>query len=155
MTAVKKVMSTCRFSQSNFNCQLALKNPGPAVIKLFPCSIHLSTKSILLINVKMLKVVGILTFISMINTTSEGLKAKNYFICRYFSFIEQLKVRAKLSCGILGRVWYLIVLTPDLCTLTYFEHEKSFITSGLVSTCPGLDLAHHCKTSRSVTTSES
>ena len=22
--------------------------------------------------------------------------------------------------GILGRVWYLIVLTPDLCTLTYF-----------------------------------
>ena len=23
--------------------------------------------------------------------------------------------------GILGQVWYLIVLIPDLCTLTYFE----------------------------------
>ena len=23
--------------------------------------------------------------------------------------------------GILGRVWYLIVSTPDLCTLTYFK----------------------------------
>ena len=29
-----------------------------------------------------------------------------------------------LEFGILGRVWYLIVSIPDLCTLTYFE-EKS------------------------------
>ena len=47
-----------------------------------------------LINVK---IVGILTFISMINTTSERLKAKNFFICRYFSFYERLKSRAQLS----------------------------------------------------------
>ena len=36
-------------------------------------------------------VVGILTFISMINTTSERLKAKNFFNFRYFRFYEQLK----------------------------------------------------------------
>ena len=56
------------------------------------------------------KTVGILTFTSMINTTSERLKARNYFICRYFSFYEQLKF-----------------------VLSSVEHEKSFVTSG-----PGL-----------------
>ena len=40
---------------------------------------------------------GILTFISMINTLSERLKARSFFICRYFSFYEQLKVHAQLS----------------------------------------------------------
>ena len=64
--------------------------PGPEVIKLFPYSTQLSTKFILLINVKMPTLVGILTFISMINATSERLKARNFFICRYFSFYEQL-----------------------------------------------------------------
>ena len=44
----------------------------------------------------MLTIVGILTFISMINTT-ERLKAGNFFISRYFSFYEQLKFRAQLS----------------------------------------------------------
>ena len=71
--------------------------PGLEVIKLFPCSTHLSTKFILLINVKMPTIVGILTFISMINTTSERLKARNFLICRYFSFYEQLKYYAQLS----------------------------------------------------------
>ena len=33
----------------------------------------------------------------MINTTFERLKARNFFICRYFSFYEQLKFRAQLS----------------------------------------------------------
>ena len=37
-------------------------------------------------HVKMPTIVGILTFISMINTTSERLKAKNFFICRYLSY---------------------------------------------------------------------
>ena len=40
----------------------------PKVIKLFSCSTQLSTKFILLINVKIPTIVGILTFISMINT---------------------------------------------------------------------------------------
>ena len=51
----------------------------------------------MLINVKMPTSVGILTFISMIDRTSERLKARNFFICRYFSFYEQLKFRAQLS----------------------------------------------------------
>ena len=45
-------------------------------------------------NVKMSPIVGILTFISIINTTSERLKARHVFICRYFSFYEQFQFRA-------------------------------------------------------------
>ena len=41
--------------------------------------------------------VGILSFISMINIPFEGLKARNFVICRYFSLCEQLKFRAQLS----------------------------------------------------------
>ena len=26
-----------------------------------------------------------------------------------------------IDCGILGQVWYLIVLIPDLCHLSYFD----------------------------------
>ena len=69
---------------------------APEFIKRFSCSTQLSTKFILLINVKMPTIVGILTFISMINTTSERLKARNFFNCQYFSFYEQLKFRAKV-----------------------------------------------------------
>ena len=69
----------------------------PRGYKTFSCSTQLSTKFILLINVKIPTVVGILTFISMINTISEGLKARNFFICQYFSFYEQLKFCAQLS----------------------------------------------------------
>ena len=64
---------------------------------MFLCSTQLSMKFSLLINVKMPTIVGILTFISRINTTSERLKARNFFICWYFSFYEQLKFRAQLS----------------------------------------------------------
>ena len=42
-------------------------------------------------------VVGILTFIGMVNTTSERLQALTFFICRYFSFYQQLKFCAQLS----------------------------------------------------------
>ena len=69
----------------------------PRYYKTFLCSSQLSSKFILLINVKMPTIVGILTFISMINTTSERLKARNFFICLYFSFYERLKFRAQLS----------------------------------------------------------
>ena len=72
-------------------------SPGPEVIKLFSYSTQLSRKFILLINVKMPTIVGILTFVSMISTTTERLKARNFFICRYFSFNEQLKFCAQLS----------------------------------------------------------
>ena len=61
--------------------------PSPKVIKLFSCSTQLSTKFVLLINVNMPTIVGIITFISMINKTSERLKAINFSSCRYFSFL--------------------------------------------------------------------
>ena len=70
---------------------------GLEVLKLISCSTQLSMKFILLIDVKMPTIVGIQTFISMINTTSESLKARNFFSCRYFSFYEQLKFCAQLS----------------------------------------------------------
>ena len=71
--------------------------PDPEVIKLFSCSTQLSIKFILLINVRMSTIVGILTFISRINTTSERLKARKSFPFLYFRFYEQLKIRAELS----------------------------------------------------------
>ena len=74
-----------------------LKTSGPEVIKQFSYSTQLSTQFNLLINVKMPTIVGILTFISMINTTPEILQARNFFICWYLSFYEQLKFRAQLS----------------------------------------------------------
>ena len=71
--------------------------PGLEVINLFSCSTQLRTKFIMLINIKMPTIVGILTFISMINTISQKLIAINFFICRYFSFYVQYKFRAQLS----------------------------------------------------------
>ena len=35
--------------------------------------------------------------LSMINTTSDRIAARNFFICRYLSFYEQLKFCAQLS----------------------------------------------------------
>ena len=69
--------------------------PGPEVLNFF--STQLSMKFILLINVKMPTIVGILTFISRINTLSERLKARNIYIFQNFSFYEQLKFHAQLS----------------------------------------------------------
>ena len=45
-------------------------------------------KITMLINVKMPTVVGILTFISMINTTSEDLKARKVFIFSVLEFMS-------------------------------------------------------------------
>ena len=42
-------------------------------------------------------IVGILTFISMINLTFERLKARTHFICWYLIFYEQLEFRSQLS----------------------------------------------------------
>ena len=70
---------------------------GFEVIKLIPCSTQLSMKFIKLINIKMPTFVGILIFISMINTTSEHLKARKVFSFKYFGFYEDLKYHAQLS----------------------------------------------------------
>ena len=63
----------------------------------FSCSNQLSTKFILLINVKMPTIVGILTFISMMKTRSKRLKVRNFFINLYFSFYDWLKFCVQLS----------------------------------------------------------
>ena len=43
------------------------------------------------LHTRMSTILGIFTFISMINTTSGSLKAKRVFIFQHFSFYEQLK----------------------------------------------------------------
>ena len=62
---------------------LAGTKPGPEVKKLTSCSTQLSTKFTLLINVKMSTIVGILTFISRINTVFESSNFKMFL----FDFI--------------------------------------------------------------------
>ena len=72
------------------------ETPGPEVIKPFSCSTQLSMKFFLLINVKMPKIVGILTFMSRKNSIlglSESEKA-DFF---YFYTYEHLQFYAQLS----------------------------------------------------------
>ena len=57
------------------------KNQAPRLSNFFHA--QLRAEFILLINIKMPTIVGILTFISTMNTASEGLKARNFFICWY------------------------------------------------------------------------
>ena len=59
----------------------------------------ISMNFILLINVKM-SIVGILTFMSMINTTSESFKARRVFIFQNFSFYEHMKFPASVELNI-------------------------------------------------------
>ena len=66
-------------------------------VLLFWCLTHLSMKFIMLINVKMPTIVGILIYMSMINTTSEHLKARKVFIFKHCRFYEHLKYHAQLS----------------------------------------------------------
>ena len=73
---------------------------GPRGYKPFSCSTRLSMKLVMLINVKMHTRVDILTFMSMIITRSESLKARkarNVFIFELFSLHEQLKFHAQFS----------------------------------------------------------
>ena len=63
---------------------------------LFSCSTY-SIKFIMLINVKMPTIVGILIFISMINTTSESLKVIIIFIYMYFRCTGVLTFHVELS----------------------------------------------------------
>ena len=70
---------------------------GPEITKLFSYSTQLNEHVINhAYNVKMSTIVGILTFISMINSTSESLKARDVFIFQYFSFSVQMKFDAQL-----------------------------------------------------------
>ena len=48
-------------------------------------------KFIMLINIKMPTIVGILTYITMINTTSKRIKSRKYFIFERFSLYTSQK----------------------------------------------------------------
>ena len=67
---------------------IQVQQPGPEVIN--SRSTQLSTEFIMLINVKMPTIVGILTFMSIINTTSESLKVREVIIFQHFSVHPQL-----------------------------------------------------------------
>ena len=78
----------------------------------------------LLINVKMPTiVVGILTFISMIKT-SERLKARNFLICQYFSFLRTIEISCQLSMKFffinLGQDLEIIRSVLENCNCMYF-----------------------------------
>ena len=67
--------------------------------------------------------VGILTIIIMINTTSERLKARNSFICQYFSFYEQLKFRAQVSCRARKKFYNLGAMIIKIIKKTFSMRE--------------------------------
>ena len=54
-------------------------------------------KLILLINVKMPTIVGILKFISKINTTYESFKARQILIFQHFSYYKHVKFYAQFG----------------------------------------------------------
>ena len=56
---------------------------GLKVIKQILCSNQISMEFIMLINVKMPTIVGILTFIRIVNTPSEKLKAINIYVSTF------------------------------------------------------------------------
>ena len=101
----------------NFNYTLLSGGQVPR-LKKNSCSTQLSKKFILLINVKMPTIVGILTFISMIDTTPERLKA----------FVS-----------------ILVFMSSWNFVLSWVEHEKSFITSGPEYIPKYHELAHTVK----------
>ena len=71
------------------------KNTAPEFLKLISCSTHQSMAFIQLINVKMPTIVGILTFISRINTTSKSFKARKKL--HHYAFYEHLKFCVRMS----------------------------------------------------------
>ena len=70
-------------------------------------------------------IVGILTFISMINTTSEILKAKNFFICRYLRFYEQLKFCTPFSWA-WKKLYNTVVCSVNIYINIYIWLESCF-----------------------------
>ena len=86
----------CRSKTSNLHSLFVVVTdrctggPGPEIIQLFSFSAQLRLKFILFINVKMLTTVGILTFISRINTGFGDLNLKFQFIWVILSFMSSL-----------------------------------------------------------------
>ena len=97
------------------------RGPGPEVIKKIFCP-QLSIKFIMLINVKIPTIDDILTFISMINTTSKRLKAKNVFLFMLWA--------VEISCSVELSMKKVITSEPGLEVIKLFmlnshEHDVS------------------------------
>ena len=79
------------------NSPISFKS-GIKVIKTFSCSIQISMKFILLINVKMPTFAGILTLISSINTIAESFKQeKIFFHHSNFSWAIEISCSVEIS----------------------------------------------------------
>ena len=67
-------------------------------------------------------------------------------VTSWLSFVMSYCVFATFPCGIPGQVWYLIVLIPDLCPLSYFyktEHRPRNETM-FFGVCDQLTLKQAC-----------
>ena len=98
-----------------------------SLYNFFTCSTWLIMKFIILINVKMSTIVGILTFMSMINTASESLKSL---------FFSILKINQKL--------WSVTLFTLLICCSRKegFRRLFTFTAKTLTYTCVPVGLAH-------------
>ena len=54
---------------------------------------------------------------ALLSPTGKGLTFWALFVMSNSDFVT-------FPCGVLGQVWYLIVLIPDLCRLSYFYKAK-------------------------------
>ena len=88
--ALRKMLKTSVWAMpSVFNISLRIRPQGYKTFFMLNSTEHAqfnSIKFIRLLNDKMPTVVGILTFISVKNTASETLRARNYFICQHLAF---------------------------------------------------------------------
>ena len=93
-------------------------------------------------------IVGILTFISMIYTTYEWLKAINFFVCWYFNFYEQLKFRAQLSWALkkfynLG-AWPVSIKKRIPVSFAHIEHAcEQFVLPTIAVHCIDTNVASY------------
>ena len=75
-------------------------------------------------------IADILTFISTINTTIERFTARNFFICRYFIFYEQLKfcvhllLFSLLCVGLVFGTWFVVQLLVSSFAIISLEKRE-------------------------------
>ena len=95
---INKILGSHIVTFSSINVRRgSRRSPGPEVIKPFSCSAQLRLKLILLINIKMLTIVDILTFISRINYRFWSSKPSISIYFGYFGVYEQFKFYDQLS----------------------------------------------------------
>ena len=70
-------------------------------------------KTILLINVKMPTIVGILTFTSRINTTSESCKARKILIVQHFKFLRAIEILCSVESSMNFYIIFYIIARPN------------------------------------------